>query len=212
MKPRVIVNCAMSADGKIALPTRKQTRISNEEDIRRVHNLRNSVDAILVGVGTVIADDPSLLVRPEYVSEVRNPVRIVLDSRCRSPEDAAVLDGKAQTIIVTGENCAKSLGGSETIRCGSGRVDLPRLMSLLHERGYQTLLVEGGGEVIWSFFREGLVDEFKIFIAPLVIGGRESPTPADGDGVSSLEDLFRLTLVSHTELGGGILLEYVVEE
>ncbi|MCJ2512420.1 MAG: dihydrofolate reductase family protein, partial [Candidatus Thermoplasmatota archaeon] len=72
MKPRVIVNCAMSADGKIALPTRRQTKISSDEDMKRVHELRNSVDVIIVGIGTVMADDPSLLVSPKHVSEIRN--------------------------------------------------------------------------------------------------------------------------------------------
>ena len=81
MPPFVTVNCAMSADGKIALPTRRQTRISSEEDIARVHRLRNASDAILVGIGTVLSDDPSLLVKEKYVRRPRRPLRIVLDSR-----------------------------------------------------------------------------------------------------------------------------------
>ncbi len=211
MKPRVIVNCAMSADGKIALPTRRQTRISSGEDMRRVHELRNSVDVIIVGVGTVLADDPSLLVSPEHVSEIRNPVRLVLDSSGRTPDDAAVFDGGADTIVATSDECSRDFGGAGIIRCGKGRVDLTKLMSILHDRGHSTVLVEGGGDVIWSFFREQLVDEFKVFVGSIIIGGKDSPTPADGEGFHSLADVAKLELVAHTALGEGLLLEYAVK-
>ncbi len=211
MKPRVIVNCAMSADGKIALPTRRQTRISSDEDMKRVHELRNSVDVIIVGVGTVLVDNPSLLVSPKHVSEIRNPVRLVLDSSGRTPDDAAVFDGDADTIVATSDECPRDFGGGEVIRCGKGRVDLTKLMSVLHDRGYSSVLVEGGGDVIWSFFRERLVDEFNVFVGSIIIGGKGSPTPADGEGFLSLADVARLELVAHTELGEGLLLEYVVK-
>ena len=211
MKPRVIVNCAMSADGKIALPTRRQTRISSDEDMRRVHELRNSVDVIIVGVGTVLADDPSLLVSPEHVSEIRNPVRLVLDSSGRTPDDAAVFSGGADTIVATSDECSRDFGGAEVIRCGKGRVDLTKLMSILHDRGHSSVLVEGGGDVIWSFFRERLVDEFKVFVGSIIIGGKSSPTPADGEGSHSLADIAKLELVAHTALGEGLLLEYAVK-
>ncbi|MFQ6129055.1 MAG: 2,5-diamino-6-(ribosylamino)-4(3H)-pyrimidinone 5'-phosphate reductase [Thermoplasmata archaeon] len=211
MKPRIIVNCAMSADGKIALPTREQTRISSDEDMSRVHQLRNSVDVIIVGVGTVLADNPSLLVNPKYVSEAKNPVRLVLDSNGRSPEDAAVFDGKARTIVATCEKCSRNFRGAETIRCGRERIDLKKLMFVLGERGYSNALVEGGGEIIWSFFKEGLVDEFKVFVGSMIIGGKDSPTPADGEGFSSLEKAVKLELVNLTRLGEGMVLEYVVK-
>ena len=211
MKPRVIVNCAMSADGKIALPTRRQTKISSDEDMKRVHELRNSVDVIIVGIGTVMADDPSLLVSPKHVSEIRNPVRLVLDSSGRTPDDAAVFDGDAETIVATSDECSRDFGGAEAIRCGKGRVNLTKLMSTLHDRGHSSVLVEGGGDVIWSFFREQLVDEFRVFIGSIIIGGKGSPTPVDGEGFRSLVDVARLELVAHTALGDGLLLEYVVK-
>ena len=211
MKPFVIVNCAMSADGKIALPTRRQTRISSDEDMKRVHELRNSVDAIIVGVGTVLADNPGLLVSPKHVSDIKNPVRLVLDSNGRTPPDAAVFGGAAETIIVTSEGCTVSWRKGEVIRCGRERVNLANLMSVLHDRGFSRVLVEGGGRIIWSFFKERLVDEFKVFVGSMIIGGEESPTPADGEGVSSLADVVQLELVGHEELGDGVLLEYVVK-
>lgn len=212
MKPKIIVNCAMSADGKIALPTRRQTRISSDEDMRRVHELRNSVDLIVVGVGTVLADDPSLLVNPKYVSEVKNPTRLVLDSDGRSPEDASIFDGKAKTIVATSEECSRDFHEVDTIRCGKESVDLRNLMSILHDRGFSNVLVEGGGEVIWSFLRQGLVDEFKVFVGSIIIGGRHSPTPADGEGFASLGEAARLDLVNIKKLGDGVLLEYTVKK
>lgn len=212
MKPQITVNCAMSADGKIALPTRTQTRISSDEDMRRVHELRNSVDLIVVGVETVIADDPGLLVNPAYVSEVRNPARLVLDSDGRSPEDASIFDGKAKTIVATSEKCTRDFPDAEVIRCGKERVDLGNLMSILRDRGFSSVLVEGGGEVIWSFFRQGLVDEFKVFVGSMIIGGRNSPTPADGEGFLSLEETVKLDLINATELSDGVLLEYMVKK
>jgi 2,5-diamino-6-(ribosylamino)-4(3H)-pyrimidinone 5'-phosphate reductase len=202
----------MSADGKIALPTRKQTRISSDEDMKRVHELRNSVDVIIVGIGTVLADDPSLMVSPKHVSDVRNPTRLILDSSGRTPPDAAVFDGDARTVVVTAEECSRDFGGAEVIRCGKGRVDLTKLLSILHERGHSSVLVEGGGDVIWSFFLEELVDEFKVFVGSMIIGGKGSPTPADGEGFSSLSYVVELELVAHEELGDGLLLEYVVKK
>src|SRR5881628_2031966 len=105
----------MSVDGKIALPSRKQTRISDEEDLRRVHRLRAACDAVLVGVGTILADDPKLTVKPEYASG-RNPLRIVLDSEGRTPSDAHVLSREAPTLIVTSEACEKTFADAEVVR------------------------------------------------------------------------------------------------
>lgn len=212
MKPKIIVNCAMSADGKIALPTRRQTRISSDEDMRRVHELRNSVDLIVVGVGTVLADDPGLLVNPKYVSEAKNPTRLVLDSDGRSPEDASIFDGKARTLVATAEECSRDFHGAEAIRCGKGSVDLRNLLSILHDRGFSRVLVEGGGEVIWSFIRERLVDEFKVFVGSIIIGGKDSPTPADGEGFVSIGETASLDLVNVEKLGDGVLLEYTVKK
>ena len=116
MRPFVRVNCAMSADGKLAGEERKQIRISSDEDIKRVKELRRSYNAILVGVGTVIADDPHLTIKNADYDE--NPVRIVLDSNGRTPDSARVLDGKAPTLVVTNEGCTKEWPGVEAIRCG----------------------------------------------------------------------------------------------
>jgi 2,5-diamino-6-(ribosylamino)-4(3H)-pyrimidinone 5'-phosphate reductase len=199
----------MSADGKIGFVTRTQARISSEEDMRRVHRLRAANDAIVVGIGTVIADDPKLTVKGEY-ARGKNPIRVVLDSKGRTLKGSHVLDGKAPTIIFTNSGCTRQFGGAEVVRCGGGRVDLAEMLDVLSEKGVRKVLVEGGEAVIWSFLREGLVDDLRIFIGSLVLGGKGGPTPAGGPGVTRIEDAIPLKLVGTKRLGGGVLLEYSV--
>ena len=207
MKPFVLVNCAMSADGKLAGPERKQVRISSEEDMVRVKNLRKRYDAILVGVGTVIADDPHLTIKNATYEE--NPVRIVLDSHGRIPSDARALDDRAPTVIVTDNECTKDWGSNVTvIRGGSGRINLTDVLHILaKDLGIENMIVEGGGEVIASFFREKLVDRYSVFVGGLLIGGRTSPTPADGEGWLAPEGI-KLSLDSAEVLGNGALLTF----
>lgn len=207
---KVILNCAMSADGKIALPTRRETKISNRDDLERVHAMRNGVDAILVGVGTIIADDPKLTVGEKYTKVTRHPLRIVLDSHGRTPEKARVLDGRAKTLIVTNESCTKEFARAEVLRVGRERVDLGLLVKKLGEMGIGTLLVEGGESVLWSFLKEGIADEFSVFIGSMIIGGEGSPTPAGGEGFPDFESVRRLRLVECRRLGDGALLRYEV--
>ena len=207
---KVTINCAMSADGKIALSSRRQTDISNEEDRKRVHELRNAVDGILVGIGTVITDNPRLTVKSEYVEDPKNPIRIILDSKGRTPPDAAVLDGEARTLIVTTEECEKEFPNAEAVRCGTGRVDLTKVMQTLEGMGICSILVEGGAEVMWSFLKSRIADEMYIFIGSLVIGGDSSPTAAGGEGAKSLEDTVELRLRNAEVMGDGVLLDYEV--
>src|SRR5437763_16601980 len=171
----------MSVDGKIAFSEGKPARLSNEEDLRTVHALRAGSDAILVGVGTVLMDDPKLTVRREY-AKGRSPLRIVLDSGGRTPRGAQVLDGKAPTLIVTTEDCVRTFPAAEVFRCGKEEVDLELLLDHLASRGIRTLLVEGGSAVIWSFLHEGLPDELKVFVASQAPGGKATPTLAGGEG------------------------------
>lgn len=207
---RILLNCAMSVDGKIALPTRKETKISNREDIERVHRLRNEVDAIVVGVGTILADDSKLTVNEKYTKTIKQPLRVVLDSRGRTPAQARVLNGQAKTLIATNESCTKTFPGAEVVRFGKDLVDIKALIEHLERRGIRTLLVEGGEMTMWSFFREGLVDEVSVFVGSMIIGGRESPTLAGGEGFSTLDETTRLKLKSCERLGDGALLRYDV--
>ena len=171
--------------------------------------LRKSYSAILVGVGTIIADDPHLTIKNANYEE--NPIRIILDTNGRIPDSARVLDGKAPTVIVTCEECTKEWPGVESIRCGKGRIDLTRLMEYLYkEYNLESIIVEGGGEIIASFFREKLVDEYSVFVGGLIIGGRNAPTPSDGDGWVA-ENGVRLKLFSAEVLGNGALLTFLPE-
>ena len=209
MRPRVIVNAAMSVDGKIALPGGRAVRLSNEEDSRRVHRLRANVDAILVGIGTVLADDPKLTVKPEY-GRGRNPLRVVLDSDGKTPAEAHVLDGNAPTLVVTSDACERTFPHAEVLRLGEDEVDLGRLLDHLAKRGVRAVLVEGGSTVIWSFLRHGLADELKVFVSSQILGGRSAPTLAGGEGVTSVADSTRLRLNRTRRVGDGVLLEYSV--
>ena len=209
MRPRVIINAAMSVDGKIALADGHGVRISNEEDLRRVHELRAEIDAILVGIGTVLKDDPKLTVKAEYATG-RNPLRVVLDSGGRTPPDAKVLDASAPTLIVTSADCDRTFKHAEVLRCGKDDVDLRALLDPLQARGIGSVLVEGGSTVIWAFLREGLADEVRVFVGSVVLGGASAPTLAGGEGAGSIDEAARLRLDRVERLGDGVLLVYTV--
>lgn len=206
MRPFVHVNCAMSADGKIAGCDRTQVTISSDEDKSRAKNLRRKYDAILVGVGTVVSDDPHLTLKDlDYDT---NPIRIVLDPHGRTPDEAQILDERAPTIMVTLEDCDREWDCEEIIRKGKDTIDLEAVLEeLTEEMGIENILVEGGGRTIASFFRAGLVDRYTVFVGGLIIGGSEAPTPCDGDGWV-IPGGVRLELRNVETLGNGALLTF----
>jgi 2,5-diamino-6-(ribosylamino)-4(3H)-pyrimidinone 5'-phosphate reductase len=210
-KPHIIVNCAMSADGKIALPSRESLRISCEEDIKRVHKLRNECDAVLVGIGTIITDDPHLTVK--YIKNPRHPMRVVLDTRCRIPPTARVLNDLSKTIIISKEGYERDFNKSnvEVYSCKvdkEGYIDLKEALHLLYCKGVRKLLVEGGGTVIWNFLKSRLVDDLYIYISPSIIGGKNTPTPANGTGIKNKKDLISLKIIGIKRVGEGVLIHY----
>jgi len=224
MRPYVHVNVAMSADGKLSTRERRQVKISGSSDFTRVDMIKAESDAIMVGIGTVLADDPSLTVKsPALVTERlengkdENPVRIVVDSRARTPIDAAILHkGKGERIIACSLQAdtekKEALSQYATvIVAGEREVDLPLLLSILHERGIRTLMVEGGGTLIWGFFHEGLVDKLTCYVGNMVIGGDRAPTLADGEGFIHKSDFIRLSLYGFERIDSGILLTWTVE-
>jgi 2,5-diamino-6-(ribosylamino)-4(3H)-pyrimidinone 5'-phosphate reductase len=223
-RPYIIVNMAMSADGKISSVERRQVRISGPEDRERVDRLKAGSDAVMVGIGTVLADNPSLAVKTEYLRRERvsagkaeNPVRIVVDSRGRTPVTADILHkGEGKRIIAVSERAGNEAalrfrGLATVLVAGGEEVDLPLLMAKLHELGIGRLMVEGGGTLIASLFAYGLVDEFYTFVGNLIIGGGDAPTPVDGRGFSNDNGFVRLSLMDVGEVGEGVLLRWRVK-
>lgn len=205
MRPFIHVNCAMSADGKLAGEDRTQVRISSDEDKTRVKNLRKKYDAIMVGVGTIVADDPHLTFKDgDYDT---NPIRIVLDPHGRTPEDAQVLDERAPTVMVTLEDCDVEWDCEEIIRAGRDTIDLEAVMEELADFGIENIIVEGGGRTIASLFKAKMVDRYSVFVGGLVIGGADAPTPCDGDGWVA-ENGIKLELKDFEVLGNGALLTF----
>ena len=208
MNPFVTVNCAASADGKIALSNRRKVNLSNTPDLERLHTLRSQNDAILVGIETVLQDDPNLTIRNNSSSS-SDLIRIVLDTKFRTPLSAKIMNDESKTIIATGDNGFRSPKKNvEILPCGSNEVDLNLLMNKLSDKGVNNLLVEGGAKVIWSFFREGLVDKFILFVSSKIIGGATTPTIAGGRGFDKESSLIQLKLEKVEEIGDGVLITY----
>jgi len=215
-KPHVVINCAMSADGKIALPDKKQLKISCEEDFKRTHRLRNECDAVLVGIETILSDDPRLTVKEKYVKKPRHPIRVVLDTNCRTPKNALVLNNESKTIVATTKKCKERFGKNVevlTVKTDEdGLINLEDLLDILYTRGIKKLMVEGGGTVIWGFLNKKLADDMYVYIGPMIVGGRETPTLADGCGIKNLQDLINLEIVSVEMMKPGILVHYKIKK
>ena len=211
-RPYVIINCAMSADGKTALPNRKQLRLSCDKDIERMYKLRNEFDAVLVGIGSILSDNPKLTVKEKYVKNPCQPIRIVIDSKCKTPTDSLVVNQITKTFIITNKRCDKKFEKNvEIIECPTdldGLIDLEIMLDILHKRGIKTLMIEGGGTVVWSFLKKDLVDDLYVYIAPIIIGGKKTPTMTDGPGIKSEDEIISLKIVAIKNLGNGILIHY----
>lgn len=217
-RPFVFINSAVSADGKISSFLHRQVRISGKEDLIRVDELRASSDAIMVGVGTVLADDPGLRVKSEQLRKERlerctyeNPLRIVTDSLARTSPDAQVLG--AGCILAVSRSAPPERVAALSDRCkifvsGVDRVDLIGLMSFLHGIGVKRLMVEGGAILNWSMIGAGLVDEIYVYIGNMLIGGGVAPSLLGGGGFSV--NFPKLKLISLERLGEGVLLRWRV--
>ena len=211
--PFTVMKTAMTLDGKIATAAGNSKWISNEVSRRRVHELRDVYDGILVGIGTVLADDPALTTRLASQSG-KNPLRIVVDSRARTPLTAKVVtDGQAETLIavtVAAEAAkveALRQAGVEVLVVNDGQqVDLKQLFCRLGERGICSIFVEGGALINYSLLKAGLIDKVYSFIAPKMVGGSSAPGPVGGDGVETLDQAFLLEDVETELLAGDILV------
>lgn len=225
MRPYTVVNVAMSADGKLSTRERRQVKISGTQDFTRVDRLKAGCDAVMVGIGTVLADDPSLTVKAEECRQRRinrgadeHPVRIVVDSNARTPPGASILNkGTGKRIIAVSEQAddqrvAALRKTATVIITGEKDVDLTRMMEKLGEMGLQRIMVEGGGTLIAGLLAAGLVDEIYTFIGNIIIGGKDAPTLADGPGFVKESDFCRLTLLESHRMESGILLHWTVNK
>lgn len=223
MRPFVFVNLAMSADGKLSTFERRQVKISGKDDFSRVDAVKADADAIMVGVGTVIADDPSLTVKsPEYKAGRvnkgldENPLRIVIDSTGRTPENSEILHkGEGQRVIAVSNKASQERIESlneyaDIFVSGEEKVDLNSLMEALYDNGVRKVMVEGGGTLIWSLIKDGLVDEIYTCIGNLIIGGKNAPTPVDGEGFFRDDEFPRLQLIDVEKMDDGVLLRWKV--
>ena len=212
--PFVIAKFAASLDGRIAAASGDSRWVSGPETRRWSHELRTRVDAILVGSSTVIVDDPLLTARPEDRDAERQPLRVVVDSRGRVPPMASVFTGPAKTLVATLQDAPSAwrssieATGAEvlTVPRAGARVDLVALLQELARRDIVTLLVEGGGVILGSFFDQALVDKVHAAIAPIVVGAADAPAAVAGKGAYRMADALRLRDVTIERLGEDILV------
>jgi len=212
-RPYVIINCAMSLDGKIASPSGKQIKISSDEDIKRMYQLRNECDAVLVGINTVLSDDPKLTVKEKYVPNPQQPIRVILDSTCKTPKQALILNNKAQTIIITakGNEQPPIENHIEIIGCktdNDGHINIEAMLQILAEKNIKKVLVEGGGTVIWSFIQHKCVDDMFVYIGSMIIGGKNTPKIIMDNAIDNKHEVIPLNLIKTKKMGEGILLHY----
>lgn len=218
--PFCILKTAMTLDGKIASYTGQSKWITNELSRKYVHELRHSVAAIMVGIGTVLADDPLLTTRIEN-KEGKDAVRVIVDSCARIPLDAKILNvkSKAKTIVATTERADKNklkilegMGIDIIITpIKNNGVDLVSLMKNLGERKIDSLLLEGGSELNYSALEEGIVDKINAFIAPKIIGGKGAKTSIGGIGKASMEEAILIKNIEIHNFGTDIMIEGYID-
>ena len=213
MKPFVLLNSAMTVDGKIATEN-SSMKISGEQDLIRVHELRKKYDAIMVGINTVIVDNPKLTIHKIKASKKDNPIRIIIDSKGRTPSDALVLNDDAKTIIIVSKkapkkNLEKLEKKCDILVCGNEQVNLKEAMRKLYLEGIRSILLEGGSTLNFSMFKEGLIDEVSICIGSKILGGSTSKTFVDGEGFEP-ENCVKLELKNIEKIDNDVVLSYNV--
>ncbi len=229
-QPFVRVNMAMTADGKTDSFERHGAGLSSPEDVERVQALRAGSDAVMVGGRTLLAEDPRLTVRAaELVASRRargvpdQPMKVAIVSEIREDEAWLALgptsrflhDGGGRAVVFTTERtapatCDRLRGqGAEVVFLGDERVDLVAALAWLGRAGIGHVLVEGGGTLVAALFEARLVDELQLYVAPMLLGGRDAPTPFDGPGLAAAESI-DIRLESVERIGSGVVLRHRV--
>ena len=215
--PLVTYKCAMTLDGKIASVTGESRWISGEESRRYVHKMRATHDAVMVGVDTIIADNPQLTVR--HVKG-HNPLRVIVDTTLRTPESVRAIEGESAktTIIATTDNHPKvhlryTRQGASILVCEEldGRVSMSDLLRRLGGMGIQSILLEGGSRLAGDMLKHNLIDEFVIFIAPKILGS-DGFAPFALRGITSMDNTFKLTFGHVAHIGRDLIVHAYPEK
>ena len=212
--PLVTAKFAMSLDGKIATRTGDSKWITSVESRRYAHELRRRSDAIMVGIGTALADDPQLTARDADGAPLPSqPLRVIVDSAGRLPSDAALLAQPGDTLVALAREDAGARARLEAAGAlvfaaggGDGRVDLAALLAELGRLEITSVFVEGGGALLGSLFDEGLVDRVVAFVAPVIIGGADALSPVGGSGAAMMADVVRLSGARVERIGEDVVV------
>ncbi|QGG47987.1 bifunctional diaminohydroxyphosphoribosylaminopyrimidine deaminase/5-amino-6-(5-phosphoribosylamino)uracil reductase RibD [Heliorestis convoluta] len=226
-RPQVLAKWAMTLDGKIATVQGDSKWISSPASRQQVHQWRQERDAILVGIGTVLADDPELTTRIADFDltfprqEQKHPLRVILDSQARTPLQARLLHGPGKTLIAVTDKApverikALEEKGAEVWICPfdeAGKIDVAYLLQRLGRAGITSLLVEGGAAVHGAFFQAKMVDQLAVFIAPKIVGGAQAPSPVGGMGLEQMAQAWQLSQWQGRRSGEDWLLEGTLQE
>lgn len=212
-RPKIILSAAISIDGKIATKT-GESKLSSKKDLIRLHKVRSSVDAILVGKNTVLRDNPLLTVR---LVNGKNPIRIILDSTGTIPVNSKILKtaNKIPTIIVISKNIPKKnlvklkKFPVEIIFAGKKTIQLKNLLNKLSRKKIKNILVEGGGTVNWQFVKDNLFDEIILTVTPHLIGSIDAINLIEGLGFEKLSKSPKLRLKSVRRLENDLVIHYI---
>ena len=215
----VALKYAATLDGKIASSKGDSRWVTGEAARRETHVLRQAYDAIAVGANTVIADNPELTARSKTDKPFRRqPLRIVVDGKLLVSPDARVFDPKlpGRALVATTKAAAREHGKAFEARgievrsfAGTGRIEIVPLLEWLASEGVSSLLVEGGGELGWSFVASGAIDRVYAFLAPQLLGGTAAPSPVGGEGFPELAGAFKMRLVNTRTIGEDLLVDAV---
>ena len=211
--PYVVMKYAMTMDGKIAACTGDSKWVTGEEARKRVHEDRHRYSAIMVGVGTVIADNPSLTCRLEGK---KNPIRIICDSNLSTPLSSTIVESANEVRTIIATTCTDLYRHEPYISKGCeivtvnevcGHTDLKELMKKLGEMTIDSVLLEGGGTLNWSAVNQGIINRVQTYIAPKIVGGDAAPSPVRGEGYKLMDQALRLSHISTERLGEDYLIE-----
>lgn len=219
-KPFVLLKAALSLDGKLATRTGDSRWITGDPARRRVHEIRSTVDAVIVGIGTVLKDDPMLTIRLGG-AEDRDPLRVVVDTRGRLPATAKLLrSGCQRPLVAVGPRITQARlrqlqeRGAEVVvlPAGAGGVSLPHLITELGRRAITSVMIEGGGRLATTALQAGIVDKLVLMFAPILIGGKKAPTLLQGEGIEKLTEALCIKQLMVERTGDDVLLEgYLIE-